>query len=74
MTTTEASAALSTEIAEMRKLVAANVPLQSMWMSPAGQIWTVTHKTADGIVVLFRRGVAKHGQASRLLVGGYRRI
>jgi len=70
----EASAALTNEIAEMRKLVAANVPLQSMWLSPKGQIWTVKDKTEDGIVVLWRRGVHKHGRASHLLVGGYRRI
>ena len=74
MSTAQASDALTTEIDEMRKLVAANVPLQSMWMSPAGQIWTVTHKTNDGIVVLWRRGVSKHGRASQLLLGGYRRI
>lgn len=74
MTIAEASAALTTEITEMRKLVAANVPLQSMWISPQGQIWTVIHKTFDGIVILSRRGVTKHGSASRLLVGGYRRI
>jgi hypothetical protein len=45
-----------------------------MWISPQGQIWTVIHKTFDGIVILSRRGVTKHGSASRLLVGGYRRI
>jgi hypothetical protein len=74
MTTAETSAALTNEITEMRKLVAANVPLQSMWLSPSGQTWTVVHKTSDGVVVLDSRGVRKHGSASRLLVSGYRRI
>ena len=71
---TQASAALTAEIALMRQLVSANVPLQSMWISQKGQIWTVIHKASDGTVVLSRRGVTKHGSASNLLVGGYRRI
>lgn len=69
-----ASAALEAEIVEIRKLVAANVPVESMWMSPKGQIWTVIHRTDDGIVVLSRRGVTKHGSAGLLLTSGYRRI
>lgn len=69
-----ASAALTAEIALMRELVSANVPLQSMWLSPKGQAWTVIHKTDDGIVVLSRRGVTKQGSAGLLLTSGYRRI
>jgi len=69
-----ASAALTAEIALMRKLVSANVPLQSMWLSPIGQAWTVIEKTEDGIVVLKRRNVTKYGSAGRLLTSGYRRI
>ena len=74
MTTAEASAALLAEIKQVRELVCANVPVQSMWLNRRGEVWTVLHRTADGIVVLYRRGVAKHGMARQLLLGGYRRI
>jgi hypothetical protein len=74
MTAAQASAALTAELTLMRELVSSNVPLQSMWLSPSGQAWTVIHKTDDGIVVLSRRGVTKHGSAGRLLTSGYRRI
>lgn len=74
MTTAEASAALIAEIKQVRDLVSANVPLQSYWLDPAGQLWRVSEKYEDGTCWMVRGQKARYGRMSCLLREGYTRI
>lgn len=74
MSSASASAALVAEIEQIRTLVAANVPLQSYWMSKSGELWRVAHKFDDGTCWLVRGSRAKFGRMSCLLTGGYTKI
>jgi hypothetical protein len=68
------SAALTAEIAQIRVLVSANVPLLSYWINRAGEVWKVAHKFDDGTCYLVRGKRAKFGRMSSLLTGVYTKI